>query len=84
MGRIVCDPSLESRLNEISTQGHGSGLIIGSKVDDKYYGVFLAETPKEEEEEKNKTLDVSWMTEHAKQVIRLLPGEIFCSTKSKI
>jgi hypothetical protein len=77
MGRtILCNPLLEEKLVEICSQGPGTGLVVGSVVDDKYYGVFLAETPKEEEgeEKKSPTLDVGWMVEHAKQVIRLLPG----------
>ena len=76
MGRtIYCDPVLEEKLSEISS---GTGVVVGSVVDDKYYGVFLAETPADEEEGAEKTvknsLDVGWMVEHAKQVIRLLPG----------
>jgi len=77
MGRtILCNPLLEEKLTEICSQGPGTGLIVGSVVDDKYYGVFLAETPQEEEgtERKANTLDVGWMVEHARQVIRLLPG----------
>ena len=79
MGRtIYCDPILEEKLSEICSQGPGTGVVVGSLVDDRYYGVFLAETPKEEEGvEKNvNTLDVGWMVEHARQVIRLLPGLI--------
>jgi len=73
MGRtIYCDPVLEEKLSEISS---GTGVVVGSIIDDKYYGVFLAETPTEEEEKITKTgLDVGWMVEHAKQIIRLLPG----------
>jgi len=77
MGRtILCNPLLEEKLTEICSQGPGTGLVVGSVVDDKYYGVFLAETPQEEEgaEKKSNTLDVGWMVEHARQVIRLLPG----------
>jgi len=79
MGRtIYCNPLLEEKLTEICSQGPGTGLVVGSVVDDRYYGVFLAETPLEEQEEgaekKANTLDVGWMVEHARQVIRLLPG----------
>eukprot|EP00092_Neocalanus_flemingeri_P029901 GFUD01032466.1.p1 GENE.GFUD01032466.1~~GFUD01032466.1.p1 ORF type:complete len:432 (+),score=114.88 GFUD01032466.1:37-1332(+) len=80
MGRtIYCDPLLEEKLIEICSKGPGTGLVVGSLVDDRYYGVFLAETPQDEEGESvektvTKTLDVGWMVEHAKQVIRLLPG----------
>ena len=79
MGRtILCNPLLEEKLTEICSQGPGTGLVVGSVVDDKYYGVFLAETPQEEEgtEKKSNTLDVGWMVEHARQVIRLLPGQL--------
>jgi len=81
MGRSVLgDPTLVGKLAEISEQKTSTtGLIVGSLVDDKYFAVFLAETPKEEDDEDNKTsnsnnLDVVWMAEHAKQVLRLLPG----------
>ena len=79
MGKIVyCPPDVEYKLRDVCAQGPGTGLVIGSKVDDRYYGVFIVETPKEEEqgesEKKNSGVDVGWMTEHAKQVIRLLPG----------
>jgi len=77
MGRtVLCNPLVEEKLVEICSQGPGTGLVVGSVVDDKYYGVFLAETPQEEEgaEKKSNMLDVGWMVEHAKQVIRLLPG----------
>jgi len=78
MGRtILCNPLVEGKLSELCALGPGTGLVVGSVVDDKYYGVFLAETPKEEEESTDKNpnkLDVGWMVEHARQVIRLLPG----------
>jgi len=78
MGRTIhCDPVLEEKLAEICSKGPGTGVVVGSLVDDRYYGVFLAETPQDEERvEKNvnNSLDVGWMVEHAKQVIRLLPG----------
>lgn len=79
MGRtIYCNPVLEEKLGEICSQGPGTGLVVGSVVDDRYYGVFLAETPQDEEEGVEKkpssTLDVGWMVEHARQVVRLLPG----------
>ena len=79
MGRIIyCNPVLEDKLGEICSQGPGTGLVVGSVVDDRYYGVFLAESPLEEEEGVEKktssTLDVGWMVEHARQVVRLMPG----------
>ena len=65
-------------MGEICSQGPGTGLVVGSVVDDRYYGVFLAESPLEEEEGVEKktssTLDVGWMVEHARQVVRLMPG----------
>jgi len=77
MGRtIICDPVLEDKLTEVCSKGPGTGVVVGSVVEEKYYGVFVAETPREEEGEAASvnTLDVKWMVEHARQVIRLLPG----------
>ena len=66
--------------------GAGSGVLVGTLVDDSYHVIFVAETPSEEEEREQqeegekerpqqRELDVSWLAEHAKQVLRLLPGE---------
>jgi len=85
MGRsLLLDPSIEAKLGD-EELSHHTGLVVGSVVDDKYYGVFLAETPEEENEEmpaenekeklaKSLDVDVGWMVEHFKQASRLLPG----------
>jgi len=85
MGRSVgLEPCLGSKLAGIAGRGKGSGLLVGSLIDDVYHVVFVAETPPEDDEEvpeeekpeslTDRNLDVEWMVEHAKQVLRLLPG----------
>jgi hypothetical protein len=79
MGRSVgLEGRLGARLAVVAGRGPGaSGVLVGTMVEDAAHVVFLAETPEEEEEGEQgapRELDVSWMAEHAKQVLRLLPG----------
>ena len=70
-----------------STFDAGSGLLVGTLVGDTHSVLFVAETPREESEDEvpleqkeeavkleQRELDVGWLSEHAKQVARLLPG----------
>ena len=51
-----------------------SGILAGTMVEDSAHVVFH-KTPEEEEVEQGTPceVDVSWMAEHTKQVLRLLP-----------
>ena len=61
-----------------STFNAGSGLLVGTLVGDTHSVLFVAGTPCEESEDEvpleQRELDVDWLSEHAKQVARLLPG----------
>jgi len=88
MGRsLVLEPGLSSKLADIAGRGAGSGLLVGTLVGDTHSVLFVAETPREESEDEvpleqkeeavkleQRELDVGWLSEHAKQVARLLPG----------
>jgi hypothetical protein len=52
-----------------------SSVLVGTLVEDSTHAMFLAETPEEEEGEHRTPhqLDISWMAEHTRQVLRLLP-----------
>ena len=54
----------------------GSGVLVGSYLPTQLLGSYIAPTPVEEgdEEESRGELDIPWMLEHAKQVLRMLPG----------
>jgi len=76
-------PHFSRKLTELSAKGCTTGLVLGSLLGDRAFGVCLVETPLEvtektespEAETKRSTnLDVGWMEEHARQVYRLLPG----------
>ena len=100
---LVLEPGLSSKLADIagrsagdrqsssvlrfSTFDAGSGLLVGTLVGDTHSVLFVAETPREENEDEvpleqkkelvkleQRELDVGWLSEHAKQVARLLPG----------
>ena len=64
----------------------GSGLLVGSYLPNQILGVYVAATPVEDGEDGPKgELDPPWMLEHAKQVLRMLPGQLsFVNTKHSI
>ena len=85
-GRGAGDKQLTSVLG-FSIFDAGSGLLVGTLVGDTHSVLFVAETPREESEDEvpleqkeeavkleQRELDVGWLSEHAKQVARLLPG----------
>jgi len=77
---VQCGPELQTRLVALAARpGLNTGLVVGAAVQERFYPVFLAETPREEagedgEQQQPSAIDVGWMLEHAKQVSRLLPG----------
>ena len=59
----------------------GTGVLIGGYLPNHVLGVYAAPTPVEADEEAEAEdvapkaeLDIGWMMEHCKQVLRLLPG----------
>lgn len=82
---IYYGPHFSEKLTEICSKGSVNGLVLGSVIEDRMFGVCLVETPKEVTEDgieidqeavkKDQVLDVTWMLEHARQVSRLMPGE---------
>ena len=84
MGRTAYyGPNFTSKLSDLCNSGTATGLVIGSAVEERLFGVFLVNTPVEADQEEaagdnaaaKKTIDVNWMLEHAKQVYKLLPGK---------
>ena len=76
-------PHFSEKLTELSAKGFSTGLVLGSHLGDRAFGVCLVETPveagektenPEAETKRSTSLDVGWMEEHARQVYRLLPG----------
>lgn len=89
MGRQVSlEPGLAAKLASMAGRGKGSGVLVGTVMEDHHHVLFVAETPSEDEEQQEveeeegkaapapppREVDVSWMTEHQRQVLRLLPG----------
>ena len=82
---IYYGPHFSEKLTEICSKGSVNGLVLGSVIEDRMFGVCLVETPKEVAEDgtevdqeavkKDQVLDVTWMLEHARQVSRLMPGK---------
>ena len=84
---IYYGPHFSEKLTEICSKGSVNGLVLGSVIEDRMFGVCLVETPKEDGAEadqeavkKDQVLDVTWMLEHARQVHRLMPGKHSSST----
>ena len=86
---IYYGPHFSEKLTEICSKGSVNGLVLGSVIEDRMFGVCLVETPKEDGTEadqeavkKDQVLDVTWMLEHARQVHRLMPGKHSSSKKT--
>jgi len=81
---VYFGPSFSEKLTQFCNKGTSTGLILGSVVDERAFGVCCVETPAEVEVEENNSelvkkdvaVDVTWMLEHATQVCKLLPGGI--------
>uniref|UniRef100_A0A3P9IHE1 Protein odr-4 homolog n=1 Tax=Oryzias latipes TaxID=8090 RepID=A0A3P9IHE1_ORYLA len=76
MGRVyIVDEDVEGYLSKLCSQQAGpvTGLLIGQSSAQKDYVVIAAPTPKDEESA-GKTVDKEWVSEHARQVSRMLPG----------
>ena len=76
-----------SSVLRFSTFDAGSGLLLRTLVGDTHSVLFVSETPRDLREDEvlleqkeeavnlgQRELDVGWLSEHAKQVARLLPG----------
>jgi len=71
---VLLDPGIN--LDELE----GTGVLLGSYLPSQLLGVYVAPTPADPEsaqEEKGEELDVGWMLEHAKQILRMLPGGVY-------
>ncbi|XP_060053843.1 protein odr-4 homolog isoform X1 [Erinaceus europaeus] len=87
MGRTyIVEESVGRYLSSINLQGKTfvSGLLIGQCSSQKDYVILASRTPPKEEQNENlehpkaklDNLDEEWVTEHANQVSRMLPGGI--------
>ena len=73
---VYFGPSFSEKLTQFCNKGTSTGLILGSVVDERAFGVCCVETPAEVEVEENNSelvkkdvaVDVTWMLEHATQV----------------
>ncbi|XP_058130869.1 protein odr-4 homolog isoform X2 [Dasypus novemcinctus] len=85
MGRTyIVEEAVGQYLSNISLQGKAfvSGLLIGQCSSQKDYVILATRTPPKEEHNENfqhpkaqsDYLDEEWVTEHANQVSRMLPG----------
>ncbi|XP_037681084.1 protein odr-4 homolog [Choloepus didactylus] len=85
MGRTyIVEEAVGQYLSNINLQGKAfiSGLLIGQCSPQKDYVILATRTPPKEEQKENlkhpkaksDNLDEEWVTEHANQVSRMLPG----------
>nr|KAF6316356.1 odr-4 GPCR localization factor-like protein [Pipistrellus kuhlii] len=85
MGRTyIVEETIGQYLSNLSLQGKSfvSGLLIGQCSSQKDYVILATRTPPKEEKNENlkhpkdqlDNLDEEWVTEHANQVSRMLPG----------
>ncbi|XP_037537419.1 protein odr-4 homolog [Nematolebias whitei] len=81
MGRsYIVEDDVEGYLSKLCSQQAGTvtGLLIGQSSVQRDFVVMAVRTPqKEESEEDGKLVDKEWVTEHARQVSRMLPGGLF-------
>uniref|UniRef100_A0A3B3DPA5 Protein odr-4 homolog n=1 Tax=Oryzias melastigma TaxID=30732 RepID=A0A3B3DPA5_ORYME len=76
MGRVyIVDEDVEEYLSKLCSQQAGpvTGLLIGQSSGQRDFVVIAAPTPKDEESA-GKTVDKEWVSEHARQVSRMLLG----------
>ncbi|KAM4552028.1 protein odr-4 homolog isoform 1-T4 [Odontesthes bonariensis] len=78
MGRgYIVEEVVEGYLSKLCSQQAGpvTGLLIGQSSVQKDFVVMAAQTPqKEESAVAGKSVDKEWVSEHARQVSRMLPG----------
>ncbi|CAK6439638.1 unnamed protein product [Pipistrellus nathusii] len=85
MGRTyIVEETIGQYLSHLNLQGKSlvSGLLIGQCSSQKDYVILATRTPPKEEKNENlkhpkdhlENLDEEWVTEHANQVSRMLPG----------
>ncbi|RVE62032.1 hypothetical protein OJAV_G00173260 [Oryzias javanicus] len=77
MGRVyIVDEDVEGYLSKLCSQqqaGPVTGLLIGQCSAQRDFVVIAAQTPKDEESAE-KPIDKEWVSEHARQVSRMLVG----------
>ncbi|XP_061587974.1 protein odr-4 homolog [Cololabis saira] len=78
MGRVyIVEDAVEEYLSQLCSQqaSQVTGLIIGQSSAQRDFVVMAAQTPqKEQSSGAGKSLDKEWVSEHARQVSRMLPG----------
>ncbi|KAM6918493.1 protein odr-4 homolog [Xenentodon cancila] len=78
MGRVyLVEDAVEGYLSKLCSQqaSQATGLIIGQSSVQRDFVVMAAQTPqKESPSVAGKSLDKEWISEHARQVSRMLPG----------
>ncbi|KAF7644804.1 hypothetical protein LDENG_00215610 [Lucifuga dentata] len=82
MGRgYIVEDAVEGYLSRLcqTPAGPVSGLLIGQSSNQRDFVVMASRTPQKEEEEESaadpaSSLDKEWVTEHARQVSRMLPA----------
>ncbi|KAG7235750.1 hypothetical protein INR49_002252 [Caranx melampygus] len=79
MGRgYIVEDAVEGYLSELCQQQAGpvTGLLIGQSSAQKDFVILATQTPQREESTAatGKSVDKDWVTEHARQVSRMLPG----------
>lgn len=76
MGRgYIVEDAVEGYLSELCQQQAGpvTGLLIGQSSAQRDFVIMATQTPQREESTGN-SVDKDWVTEHARQVSRMLPG----------
>ncbi|XP_063742142.1 protein odr-4 homolog isoform X2 [Eleginops maclovinus] len=77
MGRsYIVEDAVEGYLSELCEQRAGSvtGLLLGQSSPQRDFVVTATRTPPTEETLAGNSVDKEWVTEHARQVSRMLPG----------
>lgn len=78
MGRgYIVEEAVEGYLSKLCEQqaaGEVTGLLIGQSSAQRDFVVVAARTPQRDETAAGNSVDKEWVTEHARQVSRMLPG----------
>ncbi|KAJ3594642.1 hypothetical protein NHX12_003949 [Muraenolepis orangiensis] len=75
MGRgYMVEEAVERYLSSLCSSSPVTGLILGQSSAQRDFVVMATRTPHREESSGTDRLDQEWITEHARQVSRMLPG----------
>ncbi|XP_015236374.1 PREDICTED: protein odr-4 homolog [Cyprinodon variegatus] len=77
MGRsYIVEEDVEGYLSKLCSQltGPVTGLLIGQSSVQRDFIVMATRTPQNESADAGKSVDKEWVSEHARQVSRMLPG----------